>query len=130
MFKAAKELRTSLIRNSLKSFVVSPLIKKFQVCAVRAICIGNLSKENIWLQRRKMESVLEDHEYIVCFFRALLLWWKRRIQTQGGGEMIREGVRKMEKNLLIIIVAFLSGLCLIGLNMAFRHLQNIYLENF
>ena len=131
MFKAAKELRSSLIRNSLKSFVVSPMIKKFQVCAVRATCIGNLSKENIWLQRRKMEKVLEDNEHIVCFFRALLLWWKRRIERHGGGgEMIREAVRKMQKNLLIIIVAFLSGLCLIGLNMAFRHLQNIYLENF
>ena len=68
MFKAAKELRSSLIRNYLKSFVVSPLIKKFQVCAVRAICIGNLSKENIWLQRRKMEKVLEDNKHIVCFF--------------------------------------------------------------
>ena len=68
MFKAAKELRSNLIRNSLKSFVVSLLIKKFQVCAVRAICIGNLSKENIWLQRRKMEKVLEDNEHIVCFF--------------------------------------------------------------
>ena len=40
MFKAAKELRSSLIKNSLKLFVVAPLIRKFQVCAVRAICIG------------------------------------------------------------------------------------------
>ena len=71
MFKAAKELRSNLIRNSLKSFVVSPLIKKFQVCAVRAICIGNLSKENIWLERRKMEKVLEDNEHIVCFFSCI-----------------------------------------------------------
>ena len=77
-----------------------------------------------------MEKVLEDNEHIVFFFRALLLWWKRQIQKQREGEMIREAVKKMEKNLLIIIVAFLSGLCLIGLNMAFRHLQNIYLENF
>ena len=104
------------------------MIKKFQVCAVRGKCIGNLSKENIWLQRRKMEKVLEDNEDIICFLRALLLWWKRRIQKQGGGELIRKAVRKMEKNPLIIIVALLSGLCLIGLNMAFRHLQNIYLE--
>ena len=44
--------------------------------------------------------------------------------------MIGEAVRKMEKNLVIIIVPFHSGLCLVGLNMAFRHLQNIYLENF
>ena len=71
MFKAAKELRSNLIRNSLKLFVVSPLIKKFQVCAVRAICIGNLSKENIWLQRRKTEKVLEDNEHIVCFFSCI-----------------------------------------------------------
>ena len=68
MFKAAKELRSNLIRNSLKSFVVAPLIRKFQVCAVRAICVGTLNKENIWLQRRKMEKLLEDNEHIVCFF--------------------------------------------------------------
>ena len=121
MFKAAKKLCSSLIKNSLKSFAISPL---------RTICIRNLSKGNIWLQRRKMEKVLEDNDHLVFFFLALLLWWKRRIQTQGGGEMIREAVMKVEKNLLIIIVAFLSGLCLIELNMTFRLLQNIYLENF
>ena len=38
------------------------------MCAVRAIRIGNLSKENKWLQRRKMEKVLEDNEYIVRSF--------------------------------------------------------------
>ena len=41
--------------------------------------------------------------------------------------MIQKAVMKIEKNLIIIIVA---GLCLIGENIAFRHLQNIYLENF
>ena len=53
MFKSAKELRSSLIRISLKSFLVSPLIRKFQVCAVREICIGTLRKERIWTQRKK-----------------------------------------------------------------------------
>ena len=71
MFKAVKELRSSLIRNSLKSFVVSALIRKFEVSAVRAICAGTLSKENIWLQRRKMEKLLEDNEHIVCFFSCI-----------------------------------------------------------
>ena len=52
------------------------------------------------------------------------------MQKQGGRETIREAVRKMEKNLVMIIVAFHSGLCLIDLNMSFRHLQNIDLENF
>ena len=71
MFKAAKESHSSLIRNFLKSFVVSQLIRKFQVCAIRAICIGSLSKENIWLQRRKTEKVLENNEHIACFFSCI-----------------------------------------------------------
>ena len=47
MFKLPEELCSSLIRNSLKYFVVSSLIRKFQVCAVRAVCVRKLRKENI-----------------------------------------------------------------------------------
>ena len=95
MFKAAKELRSSLIRNSLKLFMVSPLIRKFQACAVTPICNGILSKENVWLQSRKMEKFLEGNEHIVRFFRALLLWWKTRKQKQERRQMIhQEAVRK------------------------------------
>ena len=42
------------------------------MCAVRTICIGILSKENMWLQRRKMEKLLEDNEHIVCFFSCII----------------------------------------------------------
>ena len=38
------------------------------MCTLMVICIGNVSKEIIWLQRRKMENVFEDNEHIVCFF--------------------------------------------------------------
>ena len=68
MFKAAKELRSTLIKNSLKLFLVSPLIRKFQVFAVRAISIGTLSKENIWLQKRKMVKLLETMSILYVFF--------------------------------------------------------------
>ena len=71
MFKAAKELRCNPIQNSLKSFVAAPLIRKFRVCVVRAICIRTLNKEIIWLLRRKMEKLLEDNEHIVCFFSCI-----------------------------------------------------------
>ena len=82
---------------------------------------------------KKDGKILEEMSILYVSFRALQLWWKRRKQKQGGGEggeMIREAVRKMEKNLVIIIMAFHSGLCLIRLNMAIRDSQNIYLENF
>ena len=54
---------------------------------------------------------------------------EKKKAKQGGKEMIREAVRKMGKNAVTIIVAFLSGLCLLYLSIAFRHLKNIYLEN-
>ena len=66
---------------------------------------------------------------LYVFFGALLLWWKKIKKKQGAGEITREEVRKMERNLVTIIVTFLSGLCLISLNMAFRRLKNMNLEN-
>ena len=75
--------------------------------------------------------VINSHQWAYCMFFCVHYCYRgTRKQKQGGQEMIREAVRKMEKNLIIIIVAFLSGLCLIGQNMAFCHLQNIYLDNF
>ena len=78
---------------------------------------------------KKDEKVLEGISILYVFLCALLLWWKRK-QKQGGGKMIREAVRKMEKNLVIIFMAFHSGLSLTRLNMAIRDLYYIYLENF
>ena len=66
---------------------------------------------------------------LYVFFGALLLWWKKIKKKQGAGEITREEVRKMERNLVTIIVTFLSGLRLISLNMAFRRLKNMNLEN-
>ena len=84
MFKATKELRSSLIRNSLKSFVLAPLIRKFKVCAVRAIYIGTLSKENIWLQRRKTEKLLQDNEHIVYFFSGITVMVENKKAKAGN----------------------------------------------
>ena len=94
MFKTTKQLRSSVIRNSLKSFVVASLTKKFQVCAVRAICIGTLSKENIWLQRRKMEKLLEDNEHIVWFFSCIIAMVENKKAKDGRGEMTQNAVGK------------------------------------
>ena len=96
MFKAAKELRSSLIRNSLKSFMVSPLIRKFQACAVTAICNGTLSKENVWLQSRKLEKFLEDNEHIVCFFLCITAMVENKKAKAGKKRnySYQEAVRK------------------------------------
>ena len=93
--KPQKQLRSSFIRNSLKSFVVASLIKKFQVCAVSALA---LKQRNIWLQRRKMEKLLQDNEHIVGFFSCIIAMvenkkakeWKRRNNSESSGEDVEE----------------------------------------
>ena len=62
-------------------------------------------------------------------FSCITAMVEKQKAKQGGGEMIREAVRKRE-NKIVIMVSFLSALCLVDLNMAFRHLKNIYLEKF
>ena len=76
-----------------------------------------------------MENVFEDNEHIVCFFWCITFMVEKNKEKQGAGEITREEVRKMERNLVTIIVTFLSGLRLISLNMAFRRLKNMNLEN-
>ena len=91
----------------------------------------NLKKRKYMASEKKdAKAFTRQRAYCMFFMCALLLWLKTRKQKQGREEMIQEAVRKTWKNLVVIIVAFLSGLYLIGLNMAFRHLQNIYQENF
>ena len=80
----------------MKSFGVAPL--KFQVCAVREICIGTLNKENLWLHRRKMEKLLEGNEHIVCFFSCITAMvenkkakaGKRKIDSGSSEEGVEE----------------------------------------
>ena len=98
-------------------------------------CQGNMhwnlnQRKYLTPEKKDRKGFSGQWAHCMFFFRALLLWWKWRMQKQGGRETIREAVRKMEKNLVMTIVAFHSGLCLIDLNMSFRHLQNIDLENF
>ena len=95
MFKTAKELRSNLIRNYLKSFVASQLIRTFQACAVRAICIGKLRKGNIWRQRRIMEKYLEDNEHIVCFVSCITAMVK---QKQAKARRTRNDSGSSEKD--------------------------------
>ena len=64
-----------------------------------------LKQGKLWLQRRNIEKVLEGNEHIICLFSCTATMVEKKTA------MIREAVRKMEKNLVIIIVEFFSGLC-------------------
>ena len=60
-FKPQCQLRSSVIKNALKAYVVGPFASKYQVCAVRSLCVNGVSKEKIWITRRLVESLLEEN---------------------------------------------------------------------
>ena len=70
-FKPQRQLRSNVIKNALKAYVVGPLTLKYQVCAVRSLCVDGVSKEKIWITRRLLESLLEENPYVVCFFSCI-----------------------------------------------------------
>ena len=67
-FKSQCQLRSSGIKNALKAYVIVPLTLKYQVCAVRFLCVDCVSKEKIWITRLLLESLLEENPYVICFF--------------------------------------------------------------
>ena len=63
-----------------------------------------------------MEKVLEDNEHNVCFFLCITAMREKKKAKPRKGRRMRT---MKKKNVVTIIVAFFSGLCLIDLNMKF-----------
>ena len=85
-FKPRRQLRSNVVKNALKAYVVGPLTSKKQVFGLRCHCVDSLSKEKIWITRRLLESLLEENPYAVWFFWKAEPTWitkhgKKRRQT-------------------------------------------------
>ena len=70
-FEPHRQLRRNVIKNALKASVVGPLTSKYEVCAVRSLCVNGILKEKTWITRRLLESLLEENPYVVCFFSCI-----------------------------------------------------------
>ena len=70
-FKPQHQLRSNVIKNALKAYVVGPFTLKYQVCAVRSLFVDGVSKEKIWITRRLLERFLEENLYVVYFFSCI-----------------------------------------------------------
>ena len=55
-----KELRDQNMKHSLKSYIVSHVVKRYQVVAVRALWDTENAALEIWAKRRQMEMMLEE----------------------------------------------------------------------
>ena len=70
-FKPQRQLRSNVVKNALKAYVVRPLTSKSQVCSVRSLCVDGVLKEKIWIIGRLLENLLEKNPYVVYFFSCI-----------------------------------------------------------
>lgn len=70
-FKPQRSLRSTIIKNTLKTFLVSPIAKKYHVCAVRTLWKKEISLDHIWRKRKEMELLLSRKEKIVAVFSCI-----------------------------------------------------------
>ena len=57
-FKLQRQLRSNVIKNALKTSVVGPLTPKYQVRAVRSLCVDGVSKEKFWKTHSQFFSLV------------------------------------------------------------------------
>ena len=67
-FKPQRQLRSNVIKNALKAYVVGPLTPKYQVFTASSVCVNGVSREKIWITRRLLKSLLEKNPYVVSLF--------------------------------------------------------------
>ena len=70
-FKGQNSLRSNVLKRALKSYIIPPVLKKYQVIALRALWDDDQPDENrIWFRRKTMEDVLSRSEHVGFFFLA------------------------------------------------------------
>ena len=63
-----RSLRSEVLKNALKSFIIPPLLSKYQTIAVRALIDSDTAKKYIWGKRRELEKILQQNKHVVAFF--------------------------------------------------------------
>ena len=126
-FEPHRQLRRNVIKNALKASVVGPLTSKYEVCAVRSLCVNDVLKEKTWITRRLLESLLEENPYVVCFFSCITALSgrnhgkKNRQSNKDSSNSEDETIAEQ-----IFCQEYLSGLYLTNQNLDCLHLRSIF----
>ena len=71
-FCPRRELREKTLERALKTYIVPPFCRKYQVIALRALWNMESSEENvIWGKRIAMENILDGNLHVVAFFSCI-----------------------------------------------------------
>ena len=68
-----RQLRSKIIKNALKAYIVPVFARCYQVCAVRALWNPDRDINEIWRKREELQDILTDDKRIVAFFSCITL---------------------------------------------------------
>ena len=67
-----RQLRSEVLKRAMRAYIVSPVIRKYHVIAVRAMWSSTEKSEDlIWGKRRQIEDILLRNDKIVAFFSCI-----------------------------------------------------------
>ena len=100
-FKPQPTLRSTVLKNALKAYVVPPFSQKYQVVAVRCLWSYERSPDcdstNIWSKRRELEFLLANNDKIVAFFSSITALQKKQLPKKRCIEDSDESEEKEEE---------------------------------
>ena len=91
-FKPQCQLHSSVIKNALKAYVIEPLTSKYQVCAVRFLCVDGVSKEKTFAGGKSIRNLF----FLLHNYTFRRKTWKTRTDNQirmaATAETVLDGV--------------------------------------
>ena len=81
-FKPQCHLHSNVIKNALKAYVIGPLTWKYQVCAVRFLCVDGVSKEKTFAGKFAGGKSIRNLFFLLHNYTFRRKTWKTRTNNQ------------------------------------------------
>ena len=81
-YKPQNTLRSQVMKNALKAFIVPAFLRKYNIVALRALWSVDRLSENstIWKKRRELEVLLLSNDNIVAFFSCITALQEKKLK--------------------------------------------------
>ena len=79
-FVPQKTVRSNVLRNALKAYIVPAFASKYQIAAIRTLWSfeGLCESDSIWIKRREMQELLYRDNEVVAYFSCITALENRR----------------------------------------------------
>ena len=67
MYQPKRELRSKVMKEALKAYIISPVAAKYHVCAVRLLWPQRYDITDMWEKRKEADELINRMDKVVTF---------------------------------------------------------------